>query len=77
MDVDNGKWALDITTRDSSALARHRPAEAVDALQAALEECPPSQSQDLYQICLFLGIALRRVGYPAVRHQELDLRASG
>jgi hypothetical protein len=46
------------------ALARHKPAEAVRSLQAALEECPPSEPKDLHRICLYLGIALRRAGYP-------------
>ena len=46
------------------ALARHRPAEAVRSLQAALEDCPPSRSKDLYRICFYLGIALRASGIP-------------
>ena len=50
--------------RGLDALARHKPADAVRSLQGALEECPPSQSKNLHQICLYLGIALRRVGYP-------------
>ena len=50
--------------RGLAGLARHRPADAVKALQAALEQCPPSRSRDLYQICLFLGVALQRMGFP-------------
>ena len=49
--------------RGLSALAMHRPADAVKALQRALENCPASRSRDLYKVCLFLGIALQRVGY--------------
>jgi hypothetical protein len=36
----------------------------VKTLQTALEECPPSKSHDLYKICLYLGVALQRVGFP-------------
>jgi len=50
--------------RGLRSLSRHRPAEAVRAMQKALEECPPSRTQELYRICFFLGIALRRIGYP-------------
>lgn len=57
------KWATQYG-RGLGSLARHRPAKAVKALQAALEECPPSNSQDLYKICLYLGIALHRIGFP-------------
>jgi hypothetical protein len=59
----NGKWARHYD-RGLGSLARHRPAEAVKDLQAALEDCPPSRSHDLYKICLFLGVALQRVGFP-------------
>jgi hypothetical protein len=58
-----GSWARHYD-RGLGSLARHRPAEAVKALQTALEACPPSKSHDLYQICLFLGVALQRVGFP-------------
>ena len=57
------KWAVDFD-KGLGALARHKPADAVICLQAALEGCPPAQSKYLHQICLYLGIALRRVGYP-------------
>ncbi len=50
--------------RGLTLLARHRAAEAVKSLQTALEECPPSRSRELYKICLFLGVALQRVGFP-------------
>jgi hypothetical protein len=59
----NGKW-LRHYGQGLGSLARHRPAEAVKSLQTALEECPPSRSRDLYQICLFLGVALHRIGFP-------------
>jgi hypothetical protein len=59
----NGKWAPHYK-RGLGSLSRHRPEEAVKALQTALEECPPSQSHDLYKICLYLGVALQRVGFP-------------
>ena len=57
------KWAVEYD-KGLDALARHRPVDAVRSLQAALEGCPLSKSRDLHQICLYLGIALRRVGYP-------------
>ncbi|HTP58249.1 MAG TPA: hypothetical protein VMM82_04985, partial [Spirochaetia bacterium] len=55
-------WALHFD-RGLGALARHRPAEAVKSFQRALEDCPASRPQDLYRICLYLGVALQRVGY--------------
>jgi hypothetical protein len=59
----NGTWSRHYR-RGLHSLARHHPAEAVKALQTALEACPPSRSRELYQICLFLGVALQRVGFP-------------
>ena len=50
--------------RGLTSLARHRATDAAKSLQAALEECPPSRSRDLYKICLFLGVALQRIGFP-------------
>jgi len=50
--------------RGLGSLARHRPADAVKSLQTALEECPPSNSRGLYKICLYLGVALQRIGLP-------------
>jgi len=50
--------------RGLRALSRHRPAEAVRSLQGALEDCPTAHTQDLYHICFYLGVALRRTGYP-------------
>lgn len=50
--------------RGLTSLARHRATEAVKSLQEALEQCPPSRSGDLYKICLFLGVALQRIGFP-------------
>ncbi len=61
--MTRGKWLVHYG-RGLGSLARHRPAEAVKFLQNALEECPPSRSRDLYQICLFLGVALQRMGFP-------------
>jgi hypothetical protein len=45
-------------------LSRHEPEAAVHELQAALEACPAAKPRELYNICYYLGIALRRVGYP-------------
>jgi hypothetical protein len=56
-------WAADYN-RGLRSLSRHRPAEAVRFMQHALEACPTSRSKDLYSICFYLGIALRRIGYP-------------
>ena len=61
--MQNGPWARHYD-RGLGSLARHRPGEAVKALQTALEECPPSKAHDLYKICLYLGVALQRVGFP-------------
>ena len=44
-------------------LSRHKPMEAVKSLQKALEFCPPSRPQELYRVCFFLGIGLRRLGF--------------
>ena len=45
------------------SLARHHPAQAIHFLQMAMEECPASRSRQLYRICLFLGVALKRMGF--------------
>ena len=45
------------------SLARHRPAQAIHFLQMAMEKCPASRSRELYRICLFLGVALKRMGF--------------
>ncbi len=45
------------------SLARHNPAQAIHFLQMAMEKCPASRSRELYRICLFLGVALRRMGF--------------
>jgi hypothetical protein len=55
-------WALHFN-RGISALSHHRPEEAVKSLQKALEHCPPSRPHDLYRVCFYLGIALRRLGF--------------
>jgi hypothetical protein len=55
-------WALHFD-RGLGALSHHRPAEAVKCLQRALEFCPPSRPHDLYRVCFYLGIALRRLGF--------------
>jgi len=49
--------------RGLGALARHNPSEAIRSLQKALDGCPPSRSRELYRICFFLGVALRRMGF--------------
>jgi hypothetical protein len=45
------------------SLARHQPAQAIHFLQMAMEKCPASHSRELYRICLFLGVALKRTGF--------------
>jgi hypothetical protein len=55
-------WSLNFD-RGLGALSQHRPAEAVKSLQRALESCPPSRPHDLYRVCFYLGIALRRLGF--------------
>ncbi|HVO37869.1 MAG TPA: SEC-C metal-binding domain-containing protein [Spirochaetia bacterium] len=49
--------------RGIRSLARHNPSGAIHFLQMALEKCPASSSRDLYRICLFLGVALKRMGF--------------
>jgi hypothetical protein len=68
--------------RGLRSLSRHHPAESVKFLQKALEACPPSRTRDLYHICFYLGVALRRIGYPQscikswVSCQRLNKRGS-
>jgi len=50
-------------SRGIGSLARHNPTDAIHFLQKALERCPASSSRDLYRICLFLGVALNRMGF--------------
>jgi tetratricopeptide (TPR) repeat protein len=45
-------------------LARHNPHEAARNFEKALRECPASRGSDLYRICFFLGVALKRLGHP-------------
>ncbi len=59
----NAAW-LRYYGRGLTSLAHHRAGEAVKSLQEALERCPPSRTRDLYKICLFLGVALQRIGFP-------------
>jgi hypothetical protein len=59
----SGSWVRHYD-RGLDFLSRHRPTEAVKALQTALENCPPARAKQLYQICLFLGVALHRIGFP-------------
>ncbi len=49
--------------RGIGSLARHNATDAIHFLQMALEKCPASSSRDLYRICLFLGVALKRMGF--------------
>jgi hypothetical protein len=37
--------------------------DAVKELQQALDGCPASKARELYRICLYLGVALQRLGY--------------
>jgi len=56
-------WAIHFD-KGLRSLARHRPGDGVKFLQKALEHCPPSRPRDLYRICFYLGIGLRRLGFP-------------
>ena len=56
-------WAIHFD-KGLRSLARHRPGDGVKSLQQALEHCPPSRPSDLYRICFYLGIGLRRMGFP-------------
>jgi hypothetical protein len=56
-------WALHFD-RGLGALSKHKPIDAVKELQKALDGCPASKARELYRICLYLGVALQRLGYP-------------
>ena len=56
-------WAIHFD-KGLRSLARHKPGDGVKSLQKALENCPPSRPSDLYRICFYLGIGLRRMGFP-------------
>jgi len=58
----NAAW-LRHYSRGLTSLARHRANAAVKSLQEALEQCPPSRTRELYKICLYLGVALQRIGF--------------
>jgi hypothetical protein len=68
-------WAMNFHS-GLKALARHKPGAAVKSLQKALDECPTSQTRGLYEICFYLGVALRRIGYPqsAIKSWMASLR---
>ncbi len=51
-------------TRGLCLLARHDPQGASRYFEKALQECPASKGRDLYRICFYLGVALRRLGHP-------------
>ncbi|HUI72605.1 MAG TPA: hypothetical protein VL354_18940, partial [Spirochaetia bacterium] len=55
-------WSMHFD-RGLRSLARHQPAQAIHFLQMAMEKCPASRSRELYRICLFLGVALKRMGF--------------
>ena len=55
-------WSLNLDSGLRS-LARHNPAHAIHFLQKAMEQCPAHRSRELYRICFFLGVALRRMGF--------------
>jgi hypothetical protein len=44
-------------------LSRHDPCGALHAFEEALRACPASNTRDMYQICFYLGIALKRLGH--------------
>lgn len=50
--------------RGLRSLSRHKPEDGVKSLQKALEHCPPSRPRELSRICFYLGIGLRRLGFP-------------
>jgi len=58
----NSPWSM-YFDKGLGLLARHHTAQAIHFLQIALEKCPASHSRELYRICLFLGVALRRMGF--------------
>jgi hypothetical protein len=44
-------------------LARHKPQDALCFFEKALKECPVSKTRELYRICFFLGVTLKRLGH--------------
>ena len=51
-------------TRGLRLLSHHDSCGAMRLLEKALQECPASDTQALYRICYYLGIALKRLGHP-------------
>jgi len=45
-------------------LSKHRPEKALGCLEEALAGCPVSNTKDLSRILFFLGITLRKLGFP-------------
>ena len=56
------RWSM-YFDKGLGSLSRHDPAQAIHFLQVAMEKCPASRPRELYRICLFLGVALRRMGF--------------
>ncbi len=53
-----------IISRGRRLLSRHDAYGAMRLFELALENCPASNPEDLYWICFYLGIALKRLGHP-------------
>jgi hypothetical protein len=45
-------------------LSRHKPCMALKSFYEALKECPVSNSKSLSRLLFYLGITLKRLGYP-------------
>jgi hypothetical protein len=69
-------WSSDFH-RGVIALSRHDPGSAVGHFSRALRECPVDRNRELARLLYYLGMALRRLGFPnsAVRTWITSQRA--
>jgi hypothetical protein len=50
-------------SRGLRLLSRHDACGALRVFEEALAQCPASNAHDLYRVCLYLGVALKRLGH--------------
>jgi hypothetical protein len=62
-------WLVDLN-RGLRSLSRHDPQQAARWLGDALRQCPTTRPAELHRICLYLGVALKRLG-----HTETAIRS--
>jgi hypothetical protein len=62
--ICNAMSALRLSiSRGIRLLSQHDPCGAMRMFEQALQECPASETEELYRICFYLGIALKRLGH--------------